>query len=343
MNPSEPEINFPRRRWAYRTTAEAGLLDEHGRNEMIDDMNMMKCDTPVYVDFVKGFLQTTDTLPTAKIARKLCETWPLPKPTTTEAATLRVAVMDSSFNPPHYCHGAYMECMGILKLKSEDQRQQNVEETYSLDIDAFLLLLGSKNADKSLQGASLAQRMRMVDMLATTVAVDTTSDTWHSWKKRDQFLASNLHNMAIGMVNTPRFIDKCQAVRDVVHREYKGSGELPQVLCYFAMGWDTLIRFFDAKYYGSDFPAEIDRFFADGGRIAYARRTGFLDSDVEEFFAAPHMKPYLTYIYEMELPKRVKHISSTEVRRAICESSHGVRDIPPRILQYVNSNQLYRD
>ncbi|KAJ2864969.1 hypothetical protein GGH94_002567 [Coemansia aciculifera] len=344
MNTSEPETpTLSRRCWADRSEAAAGLLDEQGQNAMIDDMNTMKCDTPEYDDFVKDFISTqaANSKPTVKIARKFCATWPMSKQITT-TATIRVAVMDSSFNPPHYCHGAYMECMGIMKLKSEDQRQQRVDETRSLEIDAFLLLLGSQNADKPQQGASLAQRMRMVDMLATTVAVDATSDTWHVWKSRDEFDASNLHNMAIGMVNTPRFIDKCQAVRDIARQEYKGS-EVPQVLCFFAMGWDTLIRFFDAKYYGPDYPAEIDQFFAEGGRIAYARRTGFLDSDVEVFFAAARVAPYLRFIYELELPKRVKHISSTEVRRAIIESSHGVRDTPPRILEYVNSNQLYRD
>ncbi|KAJ2264187.1 hypothetical protein GGI01_000034 [Coemansia sp. RSA 376] len=336
MSASESETpTFSRRCWADRSEAAAGLLDEQGQNAM-------KCVTPEYDDFVKSFIAThaADRKPTVKIARKFCDTWPMPKQTT--AATIRVAVMDSSFNPPHYCHGAYIECMGITKPKTEDQRQQKVGEGQSLDIDAFLLLLGSLNADKPQQGASLAQRMRMVDMLATTVAAGETSDTWHSWENRDEFDASNLHNMAIGMVNTPRFIDKSQAVRDIVRQEYKGSG-MPQVLCFFAMGWDTLIRFFDAKYYGPDYPAEIDQFFAEGGRIAYARRTGFLDSDVEEFFVATRIAPYLCFIYELELPERVKHISSTQVRRAISENSHGVHDTPPRILEYINSSQLYRD
>ncbi|KAJ2789821.1 hypothetical protein GGI18_002179 [Coemansia linderi] len=348
MSTSESKAKmYARSLLAHRSTAEAGMVVEQGQYTLTDDLNMMRCDTPEYDDFVRNFVAThaptANIQPTVKIARKFSETWPLAKKTTTAPEAIRVAVMDSSFNPPHYCHGAFMECLGVMEHRSEDKRQANTGAPHSLEIDAYLLLLATQNADKPLQGATLSQRMRMVDMLATTVAVDSSSDTWHLWKNRKEFLATNLHNMAIGMVNTPRFIDKLQAVRDVICQEYGNSESPPKVLCFFAMGWDTLIRFFDAKYYGPEFPAEIDQFFADGGRIAYARRMGFLDGDVEEFFASPLMAPYLRYIYELNLPKRVKHISSTGVRQAILESSHNVRDIPPRILQYANSNQLYRE
>ncbi|KAJ2351573.1 hypothetical protein IWW50_001857 [Coemansia erecta] len=255
--------------------------------------------------------------------------------------------MDSSFNPPHYCHGAYMECLGIMELMpaAGARGQQAWSEARVLGIDAFLLLLAAENADKPLKGSSLEQRMRMVDMLATTVVQDTTADTWHLWKSRAQFDASNLHNMAIGMVNSPRFVEKCRAVNDVVCREWVrvmgAAAPLPRVLSYFAMGWDTLIRVFDPKYY-TDFPREIADFFARGGRIAYSRRVGFPDADVDAFFARPELATYLQYIFELKLPKRVKHISSSDVRVAVRDSTQSVRDIPPRILEFVNNYQLYR-
>ncbi|KAJ2324181.1 hypothetical protein GGH92_010741, partial [Coemansia sp. RSA 2673] len=282
-----------------------------------------------YDGFVRDFLATNaapDSKAVVKLARKLCPTWPIPKQEgrREDPTMVRVAVMDSSFNPPHYCHGAYLECMGVAELALA--AAEGGREARMLDIDAFLLLLGSSNADKPLQGASLEQRMRM---------------------SRDQFMASSLHNMAIGMVNTPRFVDKCRAVRDVVQAEWRqvNSGKCqvpPSVLCYFAMGWDTLIRFFDTKYYGQDFPGDIDRFFGEGGRIAYSRRVGFPGSDVDAFFGQTLLAPYLQDRYELTLPKRVEHISSTDVRRAVCLSTQSVRDIPPRILKYINSSQLYR-
>ncbi|KAJ2765637.1 hypothetical protein IWQ56_004020 [Coemansia nantahalensis] len=326
----------------------------------IEALRMMECDTPVYDDFVRGFVDAHGAArdggaePVVRLAHKYCETWPEPhradaqQDTQQDAGTLRVAVMDSSFNPPHYCHGAYMECMGIIELlpASGERGSQPREEARLLGIDAYLMLLGSANADKEQTGATLEQRMRMVDMLATTVVRDTTADTWHLWKSRDQFDATNLHNMAIGMVNTPRFVDKCKAVARVVREEWAATpgrdiADAPRVLSYFAMGWDTLIRVFDPKYY-ADYPRELDEFFADGGRIAYACRVGFPDKDVDEFFARPALAAHLPYIFELTLPKRVKHISSSNVRMAVRDSTQGVRDIPPRILEFVNSTQLYR-
>ncbi|KAI8324398.1 hypothetical protein GQ54DRAFT_316231 [Martensiomyces pterosporus] len=325
----------------------------------------MQCDTPIYDDFVKEFLATKaapDCQPSIKIARKFCSTWPVPgslieagKSAASKQDTVQVAVMDSSFNPPHYCHGAYLECLGTQQLTPVLPADEK-EPPQLLGMDAFLLLLGSTNADKRLTGSSLGQRMRMVDMLATTVACDTTADTWHVWKEKKAFDASNLDNMAIGMVNCSRFVDKCQAVAETVQAEWartcgsnkggdvvddKLSVARPRVLSYFAMGWDTLIRFFDPKYY-KNFPADVDLFFERGGRIAFSRRIGFADADVGAFFAQPVMETYKQFIFELTLPKRVKHISSTQVRLAVRDSTECVRDIPPRILEYVNNYQLYR-
>ncbi|KAJ2523450.1 hypothetical protein H4217_000088 [Coemansia sp. RSA 1939] len=329
--------------------------DKEQQEKSISLMSTLQCDTPEYDTFVEEFIGTktgADAAPTISIARRLCPTWPMAQKDgdVDTKTTIRVGVMDSSFNPPHYCHAAYMECLGVMELATAEtlygKHNAAADDTPPrlLGIDAYLLLLGSQNADKKLEGATLAQRMRMVDMLATTVAQDTTADTWHMWKNKEDFEATALHNMAIGMVNTPLFVDKCTAVRDVVRAEWSGScsGEELEVLSYFAMGWDALIRFFDPRYY-ADYAGEIARFFATGGRIAFSRRTGFPSEDVDAFFARADIAAYLPFIYELRLPKRVRHISSTDVRVAVRDSTRSVRDIPPRILEYVNSFMLYRD
>ncbi|KAJ1935155.1 hypothetical protein EC988_008572 [Linderina pennispora] len=227
--------------------------------------------------------------------------------------------------------------MGTQRLTRCD-----THESQMLGLDSYLLLLGTVNADKELTGPSLAQRLRMVDMLATTVACDKSADTWHVWMSQTQFDRSNLDNIAIGMANCARFVDKCQAVRELVARQWQqATGVEVEVLSYFTMGWDTLIRFFDPKYY-SDFPADIDRFFALGGHIAFSRRVGFPDSDVEEFFAQPSMEKYAPHIVELKLPKRVEHVSSTDARLAIRDSTEGVQDLPPRILEFINYERMYR-
>ncbi|KAJ2544232.1 hypothetical protein EV175_005911 [Coemansia sp. RSA 1933] len=332
--------------------------DKEQQQKNIDLMSMLQCDTPRYDAFVTEFMATRTgpgMPPSAQVAHKLYPTWPIPhqqeqqKKDSTTRRTVRVGVMDSAFNPPHYCHAAYLECMGTMNLTPATGIIAGAEATPRLlEIDAYLLLLGSQNADKELVGASLEQRMRMVDMLATTVALDTTADTWHMWKNREDFEATNLHNMAIGMVNTPLFVDKCAAVRDMVRDEWSRSSSSVEcdpmqveVLSYFAMGWDALIRFFDPKYY-TNYPQEIKHFFSNGGRIAFSRRTGFPNDDVDAFFGRTDIVDHLEHIYELHLPKRVRHISSTDVRVAVRDSTRSVRDIPPRILEYVNSYMLYR-
>ncbi|KAJ1662062.1 hypothetical protein EV178_006187 [Coemansia sp. RSA 1646] len=338
--------------------------DKEQQQKNINLMSMLQCDTPKYDAFVTEFIGTrtgAGMAPSAKLAHKLCPTWPIPQQPQPHllngnypSKTVRIGVMDSSFNPPHYCHAAYLECMGVMKLTpatgmAGGRSKGDADASRLLGIDAYLLLLGSQNADKELVGATLEQRMRMVDMLATTIALDTASDTWHMWKNKKDFEATNLHNMAIGMVNTPLFVNKCTAVRDMVREEWSRSGtgmdsdvEQLEVLSYFAMGWDALIRFFDPKYY-THYPQEIKQFFANGGRIAFSRRTGFPNDDVDAFFGRTDIVDYLEHIYELRLPKRVRHISSTDVRVAVRDSTRSVRDIPPRILEYVNNYMLYRN
>lgn len=299
------------------------------------EQNQQECDDITYNTFVTSFLANPTPL-SIEIARKLSPTWPFHTAATPEV--LKIGILDSSFNPPHYCHGAYIECMATMELSSLD----TPTEKSLLNIDAFLLLLGSRNADKIGKAAdpNLEQRLRMVDMLATTVALDTSApDTWHVWKTQEQFDQTNLSNMAIAMVGSPRFVDKSRAVQELVQRDHG-----IKVLCYFAMGWDTLIRFFDRKYYDPKrYESEIRGFFDGGGRIVFSRRVGYQDREVEELFRQPEMQQYLQYIYEVELPQRVKHISSTGVRRAVRDSSEAAMDVPPRILGFVNMSQFYRD
>ncbi|ORX66737.1 hypothetical protein DL89DRAFT_269774 [Linderina pennispora] len=297
----------------------------------------MQCDTPVYESFVDNFLTTQardgQQRPAVTIARKFTDSWPLPPKgadANAQKTQVRIGVLDSSFNPPHYCHGAYLECMGTQRLTRCDTHESQI-----LGLDSYLLLLGTcerrQGADGPIAGAASAH-----------VACDKSADTWHVWMSQTQFDRSNLDNIAIGMVNCARFVDKCQAVRELVARQWQqATGVEVEVLSYFTMGWDTLIRFFDPKYY-SDFPADIDRFFALGGHIAFSRRIGFPDSDVEEFFAQPCMEKYAPHIVELKLPKRVEHVSSTDARLAIRDSTEGVQDLPPRILEFINYERMYR-
>ncbi|KAJ3279381.1 hypothetical protein HK104_001516 [Borealophlyctis nickersoniae] len=80
-------------------------------------------------------------------------------------------------------------------------------------------------------------------------------------------------NTAVALATLPRFVDKSHAL--VSHYG-------PDARFYFVMGWDTVIRFFDAKYYpGVDVVKVMDEFFQTG-RLVIANRIVSDGGEVEE-------------------------------------------------------------
>ena len=112
-----------------------------------------------------------------------------------------LVVLDSSFNPPTRAH--------MHLLTSVMQR---------FECDDGLLLLAKQNADKPVVGASLVQRLQMMELLAS----DSAS------------------RVCCGVTGHPLFIDKAAAL---------------QALCvagarvHMIVGFDTWIRITDPKYY----------------------------------------------------------------------------------------------
>ena len=129
-------------------------------------------------------------------------------------------VVDSSFNPPTLAH------MSLL-----------LSTASHLALDTYLLLLSTRNADKSLSGASLEHRIAMMELCAKMYEMD----------------------MAVGITSYHLFVDKKRAVEQYLdkqrnnnnHNTASASDTNPQVppITYFILGEDTVVRFFDPKYY----------------------------------------------------------------------------------------------
>ena len=111
-------------------------------------------------------------------------------------------VLDSSFNPPTRAHlhllASSMERFGTARA---------------------LLLLAKQNADKAVVGASLVQRLQMMELIA---AADESGRT------------------CCGLTGHPLFVDKAAALRALCSAEAR---------VFMLVGFDTWIRITDPKYY----------------------------------------------------------------------------------------------
>ncbi|RCH96052.1 hypothetical protein CU098_011241, partial [Rhizopus stolonifer] len=114
----------------------------------------------------------------------------------------RLLILDSSFNPPTRAHASLIET--------------TVSQYPPGFFDAILLLLSTNNVDKSMTGASVNQRIEMM-----------------------QLMASKDRTMTVGITCHGKFVDKQKAI----HSRY------PRLELYFILGYDTLVRLLDPKYY----------------------------------------------------------------------------------------------
>jgi nicotinamide-nucleotide adenylyltransferase len=126
----------------------------------------------------------------------------------------------------------------------------------------LLLLLSVNNADKGVKPAAFDKRLAMMWAFATDVqqsvrggAESTSRDTDGEGEE-----SSEVEDLSvdIGLATAPYFHEKSAALADGgFYRgdgDTDGTGETEQV---FLVGYDTLVRIFNPKYYGS--PESIDQ------------------------------------------------------------------------------------
>ncbi|KAG0305635.1 hypothetical protein BGZ97_001050 [Linnemannia gamsii] len=143
----------------------------------------------------------------------------------------RIAVLDSSFNPPTKAH------YQLLKAAAR------------VGCDAVLLLLATNNVDKGQTGAGAVERLEMME----AVAIDSIRN-----EKEDPAL----RHMAVGLTIHARFMDKAQPILD--------SYPANTVQLSWIMGHDTMTRLFDPKYY-NDVHADMAPFFEQCDVICSSR------------------------------------------------------------------------
>lgn len=188
-----------------------------------------------------------------------------------------------------------------------------------------LLLLSVNNADKTPKPASFDKRMDMMCLMADMLAEESVE-------------------ASVAITTFGKFVDKSSAI----HGEF-GS----QVSIVYLVGFDTIIRIFDPKYYAPLLPAQaLESFMLNTEFYCLTRGT-----EVETLEQLHYSKEIRDGKYEPIIPKswydkvhvgknveKYASVSSSAIRDLFYTSPESVRnEIPSRISayikeQYPNSN-----
>eukprot|EP00967_Tisochrysis_lutea_P059470 scaffold75818_cov39-Tisochrysis_lutea.AAC.1 len=218
-----------------------------------------------------------------------------------------VAVLDSSFNPPTCAH------MHMLRTVAE-----------RFGASHRLLLLATQNADKPVVGASLVQRLQMMELLARAEVGEST---------------------LCGITAHPLFVDKAMALR----RLY-GDG----ATIYLLVGFDTWERIVNPKYYpagGRD--AAMMRLFKQVEIVVTSRDPRSVSTMRELSLAAQEEMVLSSVPQDVSLGRlhfvvndaTMATLSSSKARGALAANDLSTaREVLPECLhEFIVANRLYHE
>lgn len=152
--------------------------------------------------------------------------------------TTRLFILDSSFNPPHLAH------YSLVKTSIDYEAFKNDRNSSSV-----LLLLSISNADKADgEPASLEQRIDMIILLAEHITKSLGVPA------------------AVALTSCPKFADKCEAIQN-----HSRELALPKLKLTFLVGFDTIIRILDQKYYTSPISVALNDLFQNSDFLVLTR------------------------------------------------------------------------
>ncbi|KAF9048764.1 hypothetical protein BJ165DRAFT_1325192, partial [Panaeolus papilionaceus] len=284
---------------------------------------------------------------------------------TSSRKPLRIAILDSSFNPPTLAHMALANAARPTFNKSKPSHEAAEE-----DYDAKLLLLSVKNADKTLKpgDATYIQRLEMMEMLGKQIRYYPSAAP----------SSPDEPNVAIAIIDEPTFIGKSQVLLDFLRRRFRilatssddglPTSELPEIELTFLVGKDTLERLFAPRYYASEsfMVASLRKFMApaphgDNSRVVCAHRVSAstiinpLAAEAEEAQARRAMDLAQEFVDNgriamIEIGDKLSRYSSSAVRGSIHAMGLEGREgkelawkglVSKDVAQYITDSRLY--
>lgn len=163
--------------------------------------------------------------------------------------------------------------------------------------DEVLLLLARANVDKEVSGLPLERRLILLARFVETRPTFSVAACSHG-----------------------RFVDKV----DAIQAHYPAG-----IRMTFTVGFDTLVRLFDRKYY-ADRDASLSALFKASEFIA-ANRAPDPPEAVTTFLARPHVSPSAHRIRVIQLPPEIAAVSATQVRARLSRGEQVTRLVPAEI------------
>ncbi|KAI4129192.1 MAG: hypothetical protein LQ338_002351 [Usnochroma carphineum] len=244
-----------------------------------------------------------------------------------------IHVLDSSFNSPTRAH--FRIALSAL-------------HAYAPKPQRLLLLLATQNADKAPKPASFEQRLAMMRLLAQDVQDQYTLD--NKQRGGQDGLAVD-----VGITKKPYFHDKAISIEESGFYTDDKTGQQPEQV--HLLGFDSLIRLLDTKYYPPEHTlAPIDALFARH-RIRVTRRTeegnkwgtpeeqnrpreALANGEREE------EKGKREWAERIEMVEgESEAISSTKVREAAAKAEWEVveRLVGKKVREWIESERLYQE
>lgn len=233
----------------------------------------------------------------------------------------RLCILDSSFNPPHLAHSTL-----AYKSLLHDYKRREALETIPNQSTSLLLLLSVKNADKIIPApASFDHRINMMCLMAQEISSKTDI------------------NVSVALTNHAKFVDKCDSIVEYIKSDQ--SAIIPKLT--FLVGFDTLIRIFDAKYYKPSSIEDSLKEFMQVSELFVLKR----DSNTEEQVKyvqdiqnglAEIPSSWGSKIHLIDGDSQTLKITSSLIRKEISSNVLSWKDyVYPSILKYIEDEKLY--
>ncbi len=182
------------------------------------------------------------------------------------------------------------------------------EAGVTVAFDEILLIVDQQAMDKERLGAPLEDRLLM--LLA---------------------LYGDNARISVGISNRGLFLEKVEAMRTVYPA---GDTQI-----YFIVGYDTIVRVLDPKYY-TDRNKALRSLFGQA-RFLVANRGGCDERGLKELFGMEENRPFAAQVLPITLPPALTRISSTLVRRHLAEGKSVEGLVPPELEEFLRKQGPY--